>query len=145
MKKKRKESWNLNFSESELGNLLKSPRSLTLKKGHSKAISKAESESFLHFMKMYICQVKKMTIWTTNKKVSYWTFWQLVWDFLISQRVKTIVEHLILVLSSFGINGSSCQNAQEAHKLGANDAFWQCNLLFLRNVILTVNFFFCEM
>ena len=39
---------------------------------------------------------------------------------------QDLVCHLILVQSSFGIYESSCQNAQEAHNLGAINAFWHC-------------------
>ena len=40
---------------------------------------------------------------------------------------QDLVCHLILVQSSFGIYESSCQNAQEAHNLGAINAFWHCS------------------
>ena len=39
---------------------------------------------------------------------------------------QDLVCHLIFVQSSFGIYESSCQNAQEAHNLGAINAFLHC-------------------
>ena len=51
---------------------------------------------------------------------------------------QDLVCHLILVQSSFGIYESSCQNAQEAHNLGAINAFLHCTYFF---VILIVLFF----
>ena len=43
---------------------------------------------------------------------------------------QDLVCHLIFVQSSFGIYESSCQNAQEAHNLGAINAFWHCTYFF---------------
>ena len=39
---------------------------------------------------------------------------------------QDLVCHLIFAQSSFGIYESSCQNAQEAHNLGAINAFLHC-------------------
>jgi len=46
---------------------------------------------------------------------------------------QDLVCHLILVQSSFGIYESSCQNAQEAHNLGAINAFRHCSNFSLNN------------
>ena len=48
---------------------------------------------------------------------------------------QDLVCHLIFAQSSFGIYESSCQNAQEAHNLGAINAFLHCIADLLRDGI----------